>query len=214
MENENDILVMARIYIAIFILFLNGTLSGQTLKHSPSDRWLLGVGTTLNSHSYEQGDNHIYTELTIDYKFKEYFSGGIYVGHQKRNYLFPAATPSGGRIYAYDQNFIPIGIRGTVYLTSFVNENLFQGKMKLDKWDIYLIYLGGVVFNKTNEHFERSSLPDDRIDYTFYRRDEDINFNAGILTGVTYYPLKKIGLFVELGVGPIGNLNVGVKTKI
>lgn len=213
MENGNDLLMRRIIYLLIVSFVISGTLSGQTLESSPQENWILGVGTTANAHSFEQGSNSIYTELTIDYKFNKSFSAGVYLGHQNRSYLFPAATPSGGRIYSYEQDFFPVGIRGTFYITSFVNENFMQGKMKPEKWDIYLTYLGGAVFNKVTEEFERSNLPDDRIDYSFFKRDEDISYNMGILTGVTYYPVKKFGLFVEFGLGTMGNLNMGVKSR-
>lgn len=213
MENGNDLLMRRIIYILTFSFAIIGTLSGQTLKSNPQGNWILGVGTTANAHSYEQGNNILYTELTIDYKFSQFFSGGIYLGYQKRTYLFPAPTPSGTRIYSYDQNFIPAGIRGTFYITTFVNENFIKGRINPEKWDIYLTYFGGIVFNKIVEDFERSSLSENRIDYSMYRRDEDINYNMGILTGVTYYPVKNFGLFVEFGLGTIGNLNMGIKSR-
>ena len=88
-----------------------------------------------------------------------------------------------------------------------------KGKMKSEKWDIYLTYWGGAVFNKVTEVFERSNLPEDRIDYSFFKIDEDISYNMGILTGVTYYPVKRFGLFVEFGLGTMGNLNMGIKSR-
>lgn len=206
--------MMRKIYILILSFVLSGTLSGQTLKSSPQEHWILGVGTTAKAHSFEQGNNSLYKELTIDYKFSQFFSGGVYLGHQKRSYLFPAVYASGVRIYSYDQNFIPAGIRGTFYITTFVNENLIQGRINPEKWDIYLTYFGGIVFNKITENFERSNLPEDRIIYLEYGSDEDINYNMGILTGVTYYPVKKFGLFVEFGLGTMGNLNMGIKARI
>ncbi|WPR77725.1 hypothetical protein [Algoriphagus sp. NG3] len=201
------------IYLLIVSFVISGTLSGQTLESNPQKNWILGVGTTVNAHRFVQGNNSLYTELTIDYKISSFFSAGVYLGYQNRSYLFPAATPSGGRIYSYKQDFFPVGIRGTFYITSFINENFMQGKMKSEKWDIYLTYLGGAVFNKVTEEFERSNLPEDRIDYSFFKRDEDISYNMGILTGVTYYPVKNFGLFVEFGLGTMGNLNMGIKSR-
>lgn len=213
MEYGNDLLMRRIIYLLIVSFALNGTLSGQTLESSPQENWILGVGTTANSYRFEQGNNSLYTELTLDYKFSKSFSAGVYLGYQNRSYLFPAATPSGGRIYSYEQDFFPVGIRGTFYITSFVNENFMQGKMKPEKWDIYLTYWGGAVFNKVTEEFERSNLPEDRIDYSFFKRDEDISYNIGILTGVTYYPVQNFGLFIEFGLGTMGNLNLGIKSR-
>jgi hypothetical protein len=85
--------------------------------------------------------------------------------------------------------------------------------MNLEKWDIYLTYCCGAVFNKVTERFERSNLPEDRIDCSFFKRDEDISYNMGLLTVVTYYPVKRFGLFVEFGLGTMGNLHMGIKTR-
>lgn len=213
MENRNGLLMRRIIYLLIVSFVISGTLSGQNLESSQKENWIIGVGTTANANRFEQGSNSIYTELTVDYKFSKSFSAGVYLGYQNRSYLFPSASPSGGRIYSYEQVFFPVGIRGIFYITSFVNENFMQGKMKPEKWDIYLTYWGGAVFNKVTEEFERSNLPEDRIDYSFFKRDEDISYNMGILTGVTYYPVKKFGLFVEVGLGTMGNLNMGIKSR-
>jgi hypothetical protein len=213
MEILNSFLMRRILFLLSLSFAISGPLSGQTLESRPQKNWILGVGTSVNTHSFEQGDNSLYSELTIDYKLSKSFSAGVYLGYQNRSYLFPAATPSGGRIYSYEQDFFPVGIRGTFYLTSFVNENFMKGKMKPEKWDIYLTYLGGAVFNKVTEEFERSNLPEDRIDYSFFKTDEDISYNMGILTGVTYYPMRNLGFFVEFGVGAIGNLNFGIKSR-
>lgn len=213
MENRNYFFNKQFTSLLVVIFVFCTTLSGQTLKQDQKEKWVLGIGTTFNSHSFEQGDNNLYTELTIDYKLSNSFSTGLYLGHQNRNYLFPAITPSGGRIYSYQQDFIPVGIRGTFFITSFINENFMKGKMGPEKWDIYLTYWAGAVFNKVTEGFQRSNLPEDRIDYTFFKIDEDISYQVGFLTGVTYYPLKNFGLFVEFGRGTIGNLNMGIKSK-
>lgn len=210
---ENDKLNMCRFYSFLICFFVSSALMGQGAKNQSKEKWVAGLGTTFNNHSFYEGSNQIYTELTLDYRFTTSFSGGVYVGHQTRNYLFPSATPSGLRLYAYDQSFMPIGIRGTFHLTTFVSDNFFKGKINLENWDIYITYLGGVVFNTVTEDFERSNLPEDQIDYTLFNRDDDINYNLGILTGVTYYPFKNIGFFVDFGVGPMGNLNSGVKAR-
>jgi hypothetical protein len=210
---RNDFLMHRIITILIISFGLTGILHGQTVQPGPHEPWILGIGTTAKAHRFEQGNNSLYSELTLDYKLSKSFSAGVYLGYQNRSYLFPAATPSGGRIYSYEQDFFPVGVRGTFYLTSFVNENFLQGRMNLEKWNIYLTYWGGAVFNKVTERFERSNLPEDRIDYSFFKRDEDISYNMGLLIGVTYYPVKRFGLFVGFGLGTMGNLNMGIKTR-
>lgn len=205
---------MQKIYLLIIGFVLCGTLSGQTLDSDTDERWIIGLGTTVNSHSFKQGDNDIYKEITIDYGFSQFFRAGIYIGHQKRNYLFPSVTNSGLKFYTYNQNFIPIGLRGTFNLTTFVNENLIKGHLNPKRWEIYVTYFGGLILNNIQDNFDRNyqNWPE-RIDYTFYQTDEDISYNMGILTGVTYYPVKKFGLFVEFGLGTMGNLNMGIKSR-
>lgn len=41
----------------------------------------------------------------------------------------------------------------------------------------------------------------------------NMNYSAGLLTGVRFYPLKNLGLFFEGGYGPMENFNFGLVGK-
>jgi|GEM_PF-2736569 len=59
---------MRKIYLLIIGFVLCGSLSGQTVNSDADERLIIGLGTTVNAHRFEQGNNSLYTELTLDYK--------------------------------------------------------------------------------------------------------------------------------------------------
>jgi len=181
-------------------------------ENSVKDRFTISLGSTLNNSRYLEGnqDNGLYKELTVDYGVGRFVSVGVYVGHQERTYNFLSA-PSEGAITTYDytQTFIPAGLRLSFHLTPFVIENL-SVKINPDKFDFYLTYLAGAAFNSVENQFSEVSSPNNVIDYSNYRTNEDINYQAGLLTGVRFKPTRNFGIFLEGGLGSIGNINFGV----
>jgi hypothetical protein len=111
---RNDFLMHRIITILIVSFGLTGIQHGQTVQPGPHEPWILGIGTTAKAHRFEQGNNSLYSELTLDYKLSKSFSAGVYLGYQNRSYLFPAATPSGGRIYSYEQDFFSGRCKGHI----------------------------------------------------------------------------------------------------
>ncbi|AKP51334.1 hypothetical protein [Cyclobacterium amurskyense] len=172
---------------------------------------IFGLGTSLNNTRYLQGNNDFYKELFFDYGLGEFISTGVFVGYQKRQYSFLSVMGSDSKVLYYDQNFIPIGLRATVHLTSFLSNQL-QVHLKPEKWDVYIRYYTGVTLNTVDDKFDRSNghLPEDQVNYMLYRTNEDLNYAAGLLTGVGFYPAKNFGFFFEGGYGPMGNFNVGI----
>lgn len=172
----------------------------------------VGFGSTLNNSRYYEGNqnNSLYKELTIEYGIDRFINAGVYVGHQKRTYSFLSAPPeAASQIYNYTQTFIPVGLRLTFQLTPFVMDRL-DVNLNLEKLDFYITYLAGATFNSVENQFSKNSNPNNIIDYTDYRTDEDINFHAGLLTGVRFKPFKNFGVFLEGGLGTIGNVNLGL----
>ncbi|WP_339924143.1 hypothetical protein [uncultured Cyclobacterium sp.] len=179
--------------------------------YSVKGKKIVGLATSLNNTRYLQGNNDLYKELFFDYGLGEFISTGVFVGYQKRQYSFLSVVGSDSKVLYYDQNFIPIGIRVTVHFTSFLSKQL-QLNLKPEKWDVYVRYYASVTLNSVTDKFDRYSghLPEDQINYTLYRTDEDLNYSAGLLTGVGFYPTKNFGFFFEGGYGPMGNFNVGI----
>lgn len=173
----------------------------------------IGLGSTLNNSRYIEGDlnNSLYKELTIDYGIGRFISAGVYIGHQERtsrfSYLPSTHMPSIAD--SYTQTFIPVGLRLSFLLTPFVIENL-NIKVDPNKFDFYLTYLAGAAFNSVQHQFTATPSPNNRIDYSKYHTNEDINYQAGILTGIRYKPTKNFGIFLEGGLGSIGNINLGI----
>ncbi|UCS91665.1 hypothetical protein KZP23_12990 [Echinicola marina] len=205
-------------FLPIIVLFvlLSEIVNAQGIQDHKTIKgnWFARFGTTINSHSYFDGDNKLYKELAVDYGVGNFISVGAYIGHQQRDYMFIFSNvESGVKHLDYSQTFIPIGLRGSFVLTPFVYDYL---GIKLDdnKWNVYLTYFWGITMNKVKDDFNRSvSSSGEIIDYTHYLTDEDLSYKAGILTGVSYYPLRNFGLFVEGGIGPIGNINFGITTR-
>lgn len=181
-------------------------------KNSVKGKFIISLGSTLNNSRYLEGnqDNGLYKELTVDYGVGRFVSVGVHVGHQERTYNFLSA-PSEGSIatYNYTQTFIPTGLRLSFHLTPFVIENL-NVKVNPDKFDFYLTYLAGAAFNSVENQFSENSSPDNVIDYSNYRTNEDISYQAGLLTGVRFKPTKNFGVFLEGGMGSMGNVNFGI----
>lgn len=191
------------------------TCFGQQTGVDFQKSWRVGLGTSLNAHSFVQGDNGIYKELTVDYSLTDYFSTGVYIGHQDRSYSFPSMNSTGLRFFQYNQNLTPVGIRANFNLTSFINEKVSKSILPANKWEVYLSYFAGMVVNKVTDRFDRNAhnSPDTNIDYTYYLTNEDISYHAGLLTGATYYPVNSFGVFLEFGLGTIGNVNTGIRMR-
>lgn len=183
-------------------------------KGSVKNKITLGLASTLNNSRYCLGDNNkIYKELTIDYGIRKYISTGVYLGHQERDYSFvsaPANSPM--QIYQYTQTFVPAGLRLSLHLTSFA-ANQLGIKINEEKFDVYITYFAGATFTSVENKFSPNTGPGYVVDYTNYRADEDINYKAGLLTGIRYIPVKNFGVFLEGGLGTMGNVNFGVLAR-
>lgn len=201
--------------IPVFVVLtvsLNVYAQDTRKENSVKDKFKISVGSTLNNSRYLEGnqDNGLYKELTVDYGVGRFVSVGAYVGHQERTYSFLSApAQEQAQTYHYSQTFIPVGLRLSFHLTPFVIENL-NVKINPDKFDFYVTYLAGAAFNSVKNQFSKVSSPNNVIDYSNYRTNEDINYQAGLLTGVRFKPTKNLGVFVEGGLGSIGNINLGV----
>lgn len=182
--------------------------------YSVKGKKLFAIGTTIKSTKYLQGNNDIYKELSFDYGLGNFISSGLYIGHQERHYSFVSLGSSGSKVYYYDQIFIPMGIRATMHISPFIYNHLGVN-INPEKWDVYIRYYAGLALNVVDEKFDRSNgyFPEQHIDYSLYREDEDVNYSAGLLTGIRFYPLKNLGLFFEGGYGPMGNFNFGIVAK-
>lgn len=183
-------------------------------KYSIKGKKMLAVATTLKSTRYLQGNNDIYKELSFDYGLGNFISSGLYLGHQERHYSFVSLGSSGSHVYYYDQIFVTMGLRATMHISPFIHNHLGVN-VNPEKWDVYIRYYAGLAINNIDEKFNRynSHLTEHQIDYSLYREDEDMNYSAGILTGIQFYPLKNLGLFFEGGYGPMGNFNLGLVAK-
>jgi len=146
----------------------------------------------------------------VDYGVGRFVSAGAYVGDQERTYNFLSVSSENIiATYNYTQTFIPAGLRLSFHLIPFVIENL-NVHLNPDKFDFYLTYLAGATFNSVKDQFSEASSPNNIIDYSNYLTNEDISYQAGLLTGVRFKPTKNFGIFLEGGLGSMGNVNFGV----
>lgn len=199
------------LWITLFLAMYTPLLAQQEPEDfSVKRKLMLSMGTTIKSTRYLQGRNELYKELALDYGLGNFISAGIFVGHQERHYSFVSLGSSGSEVYHYDQIFVPMGIRATMHITPFLRSHLGLD-MDPEKWDVYIRYYGALALNTVDDKFNRNiHSPEQQINYSLYRTDEDMNYSAGLLTGVRFYPLKNLGLFFEGGYGPMGNFNFGL----
>jgi len=197
--------------IGLLLAMYNPLLAQQELEDfSVKGKVMFSIGTTIKSNRYLQGRNDLYKELALDYGLGNFISAGLFIGHQERHYSFVSRGSSGSKVYHYDQIFVPMGVRATMHITPFLRSHLGLD-MNPAKWDVYIRYYAALALNTVDDKFSRNgSLPEQQIDYSLYRTDEDMNYSAGLLTGVRFYPLKNLGLFFEGGYGPMGNFNFGL----
>lgn len=177
---------------------------------SMKKKLMLSIGTTVKSTRYLEGRNELYKELALDYGLGNFISAGLFIGHQERHYSFISWGSSGSKVYYYDQIFVPMGVRANLHITPFLRSHL---GLDIDpaKWDVYIRYYAALALNTVDDKFNRNGRsPEEQINYRLYRTDEDMNYSAGLLTGVRFFPLKNLGLFFEGGYGPIGNFNFGL----
>lgn len=82
-------------------------------------------------------------------------------------------------------------------------------KVDPDRFDIYVTSLAGVAFNDLEDNFDRRGKT-----YSYDRTDKEVNFMGGIVSGVRYYPIKNVGVFLEVGFGTMGNVNLGLNVRV
>lgn len=201
----------------LFSILLLSTLSlakAQELNNTGS-KWLFGVAWSNDSHRYAKGNtNGLVSQLSVDRRLRDYLILGSYLGYQRRNYSFTSEYPFDPYLIKsieYRRKFIPIGLRFGFDLTSFFHNQLAWLNHQ-DRWEILLLGYGGLTVN--SEKILTPIISGEPIEWSEYQFQEDMNYIAGINAVIKYFPQKNMGIFAELGYGPVGRYSFGVAYRI
>lgn len=163
----------------------------------------------LSSINGEQG---IYKEVKLGYRFKKPFEIDALVGHQWRSYIYYRVPPQGGLSPLFiHRDFVPVAVNFRVYLTDyFVNTlGLFRRR---EKWDVYnQIMLVRLYGKDTRDPLE---TPQDQIIYSYPYIHEYGKVYVGFMAGLAYRPTPHTAIFLEGGDGAIATFQIGVRAKL
>ena len=104
----------------------------------------------------------------------------------------------GGAIRDVSNEFYLFGLRGAVHAN------------RMDNWDIYGGAMLGYNVPKVDDNITKEKSD---VDGPTYSRPAGNEFTYSAFVGASYYPIKNIGLFAEVGYG-ISILNMGVSVKL
>lgn len=104
----------------------------------------------------------------------------------------------GGAVRDVDNEFYLFGLRAAAHTN------------RLDNWDIYGGAMLGYNVPKVNNTLTKEKS---EIEGPVFSRPAENEFTYSAFVGATYFPVKNLGLFAEVGYG-ISILNLGVSVKL
>lgn len=125
----------------------------------------------------------------MDVGFSKWFGMGFYAGWDERDFKKDYSP-------VYSSDYYYYGLRFHAHFASLFAK-IRRMKMDEQRVDIYTSIWGG---RQTN------------FDAFLGERIKKTNF--GLLLGTRIYPLYKVSVIFEVGVGPYGIINIGIGTKI
>lgn len=128
---------------------------------------------------------------SYEFGFHRYISVGPYVGFANYNYDYFGYSNS-------SVNYLAFGAKGSLHVIPFIAE-VFDASWNPEKIDLYVAVYTGVEIR--NNRYEAGS-----VDYNY----SDVLLSFGTVPGIRYMPKENIGIFGELGYGPLSVFTVGV----
>ncbi|MBA4301899.1 hypothetical protein SAMN03080617_01944 [Algoriphagus alkaliphilus] len=178
-------------------------------------KWTFGLSFSPDSYRYAQAEeNGLYYQISFDRQMTDYLILGGYLGIQNRRSSYQArniAVPSEYAEIDFEKQYVPLGIRFGFDLSSYFSSQLGWIKNE-SKWEILLLGYGGVTIQSTEIQTPR--VPGKVYDDSEYPIEEDMNYVAGVNAVVRYFPSKNLGVFTELGYGPVGRYSFGVACRL
>ncbi|MBC6368942.1 hypothetical protein [Algoriphagus sp. AK58] len=204
---------MRKLLTLFLLLGVTLTSFGQ-IKNELSN-WTIGLSISPDSYRYAQAkQNGLYYQFSFDRHLTEYLILGGYLGTQNRRSSYQArniAAPSEFAEIDFEKQYVPLGIRFGFDLSSFFSSQLGWVKNE-SKWEILLLGYGGVTVQSLEIKTPR--VPGKVYDDSEYPVEEDMNYVAGLNAVIRYFPAKNLGVFTELGYGPVGRYSFGLAYRL
>jgi hypothetical protein len=205
---------MKKLILGIFLFGIANLCLAQE-SGPPRSKWIFGFSISPDADRYAQAEkNDLYYQLTSDRHLNEYLVLGAYVGIQTRQSSFTSMYPIPPYTVQeinYERQYIPMGVRFGFDLSTFFSRQLGWIKDE-SKWEVLLLGYGGLTV--MSEDMLTPTHQRDPIEWSDYEMEEDMNYVAGVNTIIRYYPTKNLGLFTELGYGPVGRCSFGASYRI
>ena len=162
----------------------------------------------LSSINGEQG---IYKEAKVSYRFEKPFEVGVVAGHQWRSYIYYRITPRGYSPLFMQLDFMPVALNFRVYLTDYFVDHIRLFKRR-EKWDVYnQIMLVRMYGKDTRDRYETAQ---DNIVYLYPYVHEYGRTYVGYMAGLAYRPTPHTAVFLEGGDGALATLQIGIRAKL
>jgi hypothetical protein len=156
----------------------------------------------------------IYGEARISYRINSYFEAGLFVGRQKRFYIYFAQDQIGNQVPLFmERYYIPGGLNMRLYISDFFQEKLRLWK-KQGRWDVYLqlgiVRLFGHDANDVRE--QEFSNQGYIVPYFKYPYVEEYGkIYPSYVLGLRYNAGRHFGVFIEGGDGALTTLQIGFR---
>jgi hypothetical protein len=139
-------------------------------------------------------------QLSFDYSFDDHFSAGAYLGYFHSQIQDVYGTEFFRTTFSSQSG----GFRLTLHFADLINS--FVGtRINVRKWDLYTTaHMGWYTRNWVVGEKYRGTR--DYANGSFS--------NIGIVAGVKYHPVQRIGIFAEGGIGPVSVLGFGITGRI
>lgn len=201
--------------LPILLLFLGVPLISFGQIKNELSNWTFGLSISPDSYRYAEAEqNGLYYQFSFDRHLTDYLVLGGYLGIQTRKSSFTSEypiPPYTTKEIDYERQYVPMGIRFGFDLSTFFSGQLGWIKNE-SKWEILLLGYGGLTVMSENR-----LTPIDQgeaIEWSDYQFEEDMNYVAGVNAVIRYFPSKNLGVFTELGYGPVGRYSFGLAYKL
>lgn len=108
------------------MVFISGFAQSQPATKSKVKIGIEIIGSTsANSRRwfYQNGEDHIYTELRLNFRISKVTEVGVFVGHQYKSYIYFKIIPNREVPLFMHREYIPAGIYGRINITDIFSEN-------------------------------------------------------------------------------------------
>lgn len=199
----------------LFLLFFGMPLVSFGQIDKELSNWTFGLSISPDAYRYAQAkENGLYYQFSFDRHMSEFLVLGGYFGIQNRSSSFRAKYIQEQTEFTeieFEKRYIPVGFRFGFDLTTFFSNNLSWIKNQ-SKWEVLLLGYGGVTIQSLE--ITTPIIPGRPYDESEYPMEEDMNYVAGVNAIIRYFPSKNIGVFTELGYGPVGRYSFGLAYRL